>query len=143
MYQKLILVGRLGGDPDQRFTANGHAVTNFSLATNRRYNNSEGTLVEETIWWRITTWSKLAENCGLYLKKGNKAMIEGRLQGNEDGNPKIWTRNDGTPAASFEVTANMVLFLSDKGEASGEAPIQVEGSTPAATSVEEPEDIPF
>jgi len=120
MYHTLIIVGNLGRDPEMRYTPSGQAVTNLSVATNRQYTGSDGNPVKETIWFRVSTWGKTAENCNQYLKKGSKVLIEGRL--NPDpatGGPRMWTRQDGTSAASYEVTANTVRFLSTRGEEEG------------------------
>ena len=72
MYQKLVIVGNLGTDPEMRYTAAGQAVTNFSVATNRRYTSSDGNQVDETTWFRVSVWGKQAETTNQYLKKGNK-----------------------------------------------------------------------
>jgi single-strand DNA-binding protein len=138
MYHTIILVGNLGRDPEMRYTPGGQAVTNFSVATSRQYTASDGNLVKETIWFRISTWGKLAETCNNYLKKGSKVLVEGRL--NPDpatGGPRMWTRQDGTSAASYEITANTVRFMSSRTEAEGEA-----AYSESASSVGE-DDIPF
>ena len=117
MYQTIIIVGNLGRDPELRYTPNGKAVTNFSVATNRQWTNGDGETVKETVWFRVSAWGKQAETCNQYLSKGSKVLVEGRLQPDPDtGGPKIWFREDGTPAASFEVNANTVRFLSSKEE---------------------------
>ena len=138
MYQNLIIVGNLGRDPEMRYTPSGQAVTNFNVATNRKYTTSDGNQVEETTWFRVSTWGKTAEVCNQYLKKGSKVLVEGRLNPDPDtGGPKIWTRQDGTSAASFELTANQVRFLSTR--------VEDEGAYTADDSqgISEPEDIPF
>lgn len=138
MYQKLVIVGNLGTDPEMRYTPSGQAVTNFSVATNRRYTSSDGNQVDETTWFRISVWGKQAESTNQYLKKGNKVLVEGRLNPDrETGSPRIWTRQDGTSAASFEMTAEAVKFLTPRAEAESGY------STDAAQGVSEPEDIPF
>ena len=117
MYQTIIIVGNLGRDPEMRYTPGGQAVTNFSVATSRKYTGSDGTLVSETVWFRVSAWGKQAETCNQYLHKGSRVLVEGRLvPDNATGGPRIWTRQDGTPAASFEVSANTVRFLSARGE---------------------------
>ena len=117
MYHTIILVGNLGRDPEMRYTPSGQAVTNFSVAVNDSYTSSNGERVERTIWVRVSTWGKQAENCNQYLKKGRKVLVEGRLiPDSSTGGPRIWTRQDGTPAASFEVSASTVRFLSSKGD---------------------------
>lgn len=138
MYQKLIIIGNLGRDPEMRYTPSGQAVTNFNIATNHKYTTSDGNKVEETTWFRISTWGKNAENCNQYLKKGSKVLVEGRLNPDPDtGGPKIWTRQDGTPAASYELTANQVRFLSTRVE--DESAYSADNTQ----GISEPEDIPF
>jgi single-strand DNA-binding protein len=119
MFHTIIIVGNLGRDPEMRYTPSGQAVTNFSLATSRNYTDSSGQQVKETIWFRVATWGKLAETCNQYLKSGKKVLVEGRLVPDlNTGGPRIWNRQDGTPSASFEVTAQTVRFLSPRGEES-------------------------
>jgi single-strand DNA-binding protein len=137
MYHTIIIVGNLGRDPEMRYTPGGQAVTNFSVATNRQYTASDGQQVKETIWFRISTWGKQAEICNQYLKKGSKVLVEGRLVPDaSSGGPRIWTRQDGTPAASFEVSASTVRFLSARGEEEAGFPA---GQEQAQTE----DDIPF
>ncbi|RME06035.1 MAG: single-stranded DNA-binding protein [Anaerolineae bacterium] len=136
MYQKITIVGNLGNDPQMRYTPSGQAVCNFSVATNRRYTNSNGQQVDETAWFRVSTWGKLAEVCNQYLRKGRKVLVEGRLIPDPaTGGPRIWTGNDGQPRASFEVTALEVKFLSSRAEDAGMS------NDMAAPPAEE--DIPF
>jgi single-strand DNA-binding protein len=117
MYHTIIIVGNLGRDPEMRYSPSGQAVTSFSVATNRQYTGGDGQQVKETIWFRVSVWGKQAETCSQYLKKGSKVLVEGRLTPDQaTGGPRIWTRQDGTPATSFEVTAQTVRFLSSRGE---------------------------
>ena len=117
MYHKITLVGRLGGDPEMRYTPSGQAVTNFSVATNRRYTTSDGNKVDETTWFRISAWGKTAEITNEYLKKGSRVLIEGRLNPDQEtGGPRLWERQDGTSAASYEITAERVHFISTRAE---------------------------
>lgn len=140
MYHKLILVGNLGRDPEMRYTPSGQAVTNFNVATNRSYTNSEGVKVDTTWWFRVSTWGKSAEACNQYLRKGSKVLVEGRLVPDPDtGGPKLWTRQDGSSAASFEINSQEVKFLDSKAESDERV---ANGGTPVGSS-EEPEDIPF
>lgn len=114
-YQKLIIVGNLGRDPEMRYMPDGTPVTTFNLATNRRWNNADGSKGEETIWFRVSCWRRQAETAAQYLTKGSQVMVEGRLTADKaTGGPKIWTRQDGTPGASFEVTADRVVFMSGR-----------------------------
>jgi single-strand DNA-binding protein len=139
MYHKIILVGNLGRDPEMRYTPSGQAVTNFNVATNRSYTNSEGNKVDTTWWFRCSVWGKSAEACNTYLRKGSKVLVEGRLiPDQETGGPKLWTRQDDSVAASFEINASEVKFLDSKAENDERV---ANGGTP--TGSEEPEDIPF
>ncbi len=123
MYQKIIIVGNLGRDPEMRYTPSGQPVTNFSMATNRKWTNTDGTPGEETIWFRVTTWGKLGETCNQYLSKGRQVLVEGRLRPDPNtGGPRIWTRQDGTAGASFEVTAFTVRFLGGRAEGAAVSP---------------------
>ncbi len=138
MYQKLVIVGNLGRDPEMRYTPSGQAVTNFNVATNRRYTTSDGNQVDETTWFRVSTWGKQAEICNQYLKKGNKVLVEGRLNPDrETGGPRVWTRQDGTSAASYEITADQVRFLTPRGES------EMGYTDDAGPGISEPDDIPF
>ena len=120
MYQSLTIVGNVGKDPEMRYTPTGQAVTSFSVATNRQYTGSNGEQVKETIWFRVSTWGKLAETCNQYVKKGSKVLVEGRITADKNtGGPRIWTKQDGTAGASFEVTANTVRFLSSRQDGDG------------------------
>ncbi len=138
-YQKIVIVGNLGRDPEMRYTPGGQAVTNFSVATNRQYTASNGEKVKETVWFRVSAWGRQAETCNQYLKMGSKVLVEGRMTPDkESGGPRVWTRQDGTPAASYEVTAERVVFMSGRGE-EGAVP---EGAPGEETGVQEDE-IPF
>ncbi|MEA4909391.1 MAG: single-stranded DNA-binding protein [Chloroflexi bacterium] len=137
-FHTIILVGNLGRDPEMRYTPSGQAVTSFSVATNRQYTGSNGQPVKETIWFRVSAWGKLAETCNNYLRKGSKVLIEGRLTADSaTGGPRIWNRQDGTPASSFEVSASTVRFLTSRGEGEGGMGEDM-GETPMSE-----DDIPF
>jgi single-strand DNA-binding protein len=139
MYHTIIIVGNVGRDPEMRYIPSGQAVTSFSVATNRQYTNSNGEQVKETIWFRVSAWGKLAETCNMYLRKGHKVLVEGRLTPDANtGGPRIWSGQDGQARASFEVTASTVRFLTPRG---GESE-PVADDSGAYTSVEE-DNIPF
>jgi single-strand DNA-binding protein len=127
------IVGNLGGDPEMRYLDSGTPVTNFSVASNRRYSGKDGEPKEETTWFRIAAFGKLAENCNQYLGKGRQVYVVGRIRPDEDGNPRTWEGQDGTTRASFEVTAQSVQFLGSKGN----------GSDAEYEPPESEEDIPF
>lgn len=117
MYQKVIIIGNLGRDPEMRYTPTGQAVTNFSVATNRQYTASDGQQIKETVWFRVSAWGRQAETCNQFLRQGSKVLVEGRLTADPaSGGPRIWTRQDGSPAASFEISAATVRFLSTRQE---------------------------
>ena len=116
MFHKLILVGNLGRDPEMRYTPSGQAVTTLNIATNRTW-TQDGEQRKETVWFRVTVWGRQAETVNEYLRKGRQVLIEGRLNPDENGNPRVWTGNDGQARASFEVTAQTVRFLGGRGEA--------------------------
>ena len=141
MFHTLIIVGNVGRDPEMRYTPAGQAVTSFSVASNRRYTSSNGEQVNETIWFRVSAWGKQAETCNQYLKKGSRVLIEGRLTPDKgSGGPRIWNKQDGSPAASYEVTAQTVRFLTPRseGEVGGAGPDAGEMATAPAE-----DDIPF
>lgn len=120
MYQKLTIIGHLGRDPEMRYTPSGQAVTNFSVATSRKWTSRDGQAQEETTWIRVSAWGKLAETCNQYLSKGRLVMCEGRLTvDRESGGPRIWTGQDGRPRASYEMTAETVQFLGGRGDSGG------------------------
>ncbi len=117
MYQRLVLVGNLGRDPEMRYSPNGTAVTNMSVATSRKWTDAQGQLKEETAWFRVSVFGKQAETCNQYLAKGRKVLVEGDLVIDEKtGGPRVYQRKDGSYGASFEVRATTVRFLSPKGE---------------------------
>ena len=108
MFHKVTLVGNLGRDPELRYTPSGQAVANLSVATNRRFTDSSGEQRDVTVWFRVSVWGKQAETVNQYLRKGRQVLVEGRLNPDENGNPRIWTRQDGSPAASYEINAQDV-----------------------------------
>ena len=140
MYQKITIVGNLGRDPEMRYLPSGQAVTNMSVATNRRYTGSDGQRVDETTWFRVSVWGAQAETVNQYLQQGSKVLVEGRLRPDpETGGPRIWTRNDGSPGANFEITAQNVLFLSSKSD---DQAFQASEPSGISEPVDE-DDIPF
>jgi single-strand DNA-binding protein len=140
MYHRVTIIGNLGRDPEMRYTSDGTPVTNFSVATNRKWNNPDGSQGEETVWFRVTAWRRLAEVCNQYLQKGKQVYIEGRLRPDPaTGAPRMWTGNDGVTRASFEVTAAMIKFLGGRGEA---PPTEMPGGLEEPPP-EEGEEIPF
>ena len=122
MYQHITIVGRLGKNPEMRYTPNGQAVTSFSVATDRQWTDADGTKQKETTWFRVSVWGKQAETTNQYLKQGSLVLVEGRLTPDpKTGGPRIFKRQDGSEGASFELNATAVRFLSSKDEAQPEA----------------------
>ncbi len=120
MYHTIILVGNLGRDPEMRYTPSGQAVTNFSVAVDDSYTSSNGERVKRTIWVRVSAWGKQGEACNQYLKKGSKVLVEGRLTVDPaTGGPRLYSRQDGTQGASYEVSASTVRFLTSRSEGEG------------------------
>ena len=115
MFQKLIIIGRLGRDPESRVTPDGTPVTSFSVATDRRWTDANGQQQSRTTWFRVITWRRLAETCAEYLSKGALVAVEGEVQ-----EPKPYAGRDGAWHASLDVTAAAVKFLSSKGERASE-----------------------
>ena len=114
-FHTIIIVGNLGRDPEMRYTPNGNAVTSLNVASNRQYTDSSGQRIKETIWFRVSVWGKQAESCNTYLQKGSSVLIEGRLTPDkETGGPRTYTRQDGSPGASFDVSAATVRFLTTR-----------------------------
>ena len=105
---KVQLIGRLGGDPDLKYTPSGTAVANFSMATNRVWKDQDGNKQEETDWHRIVLWRKLAEIAGEYLQKGSLTYIEGRLQ------TRSWEDDNGNKHYMTEVVAENLVMLGSK-----------------------------
>ncbi len=141
MYHRIILIGNLGGDPQMRYMQDGTPVTSFSVATSEAWaDKTSGEKRERTIWWRVTAWRKLAETCNQYLSKGRQVFIEGTMTADPTtGNPRIWTDQNGQARASYEVTAQMVRFLGNKG---GAGPAEG-GGPPAGGAPGSEEDLPF
>ncbi len=117
MFQKVTIIGNLGGEPETRYLPSGTNVCSFSVATNRKWTNQDGTPGEETVWWRVSAWGKLGEICQQYLTKGRQVFIEGQIQGDrESGSPRIWTDQSGQPRASFELRADTMKMLGGRDE---------------------------
>lgn len=113
-YDKTVVVGKVGRDADTRFTPSGTQVTNFSVAVDRSYKDKSGEQVKKTIWYRVNVWGKLAEVCAS-VKKGDTVLVEGNLEPDENGNPKIW-EGEGKAKSSFDLKANEIKFLSPKSD---------------------------
>lgn len=138
---KVIIIGRLGNDPEVRYTPSGSAVAKFSVATSEEWKDKNtGEKKERTEWHRITAWGKLGEICGEYLSKGRQVYVEGRLQ------TSSYDDKDGVKRYSTEIVASDVQFLGSKESGGGRSG---GGGTPPRESFGGPgappadEDIPF
>ena len=109
-FNKIIIVGNLGRDPELRYTPQGIAVCDFSVATNERKRDKSGETQEVATWFRITLWRNLAENAAKYLKKGSQVYIEGRL-GLEE-----WTDRDGNTRQTLSVQGTEMHFIGSRGD---------------------------
>lgn len=115
---KVILIGRLGRDPEVRYMPNGEAVCNFSVATSETWNDRNGQRVERTEWHNITMYRKLAEIAGQYLKKGGLVYLEGRIQSRK------YQGKDGIERTAYDIVANEMKMLGGRNENSGGAPYE-------------------
>jgi single-strand DNA-binding protein len=140
MFHRVTLIGNVGQEPQMRYTPDGTPVTSLSVATKTSLSKEtkpecptgwkesyNGRNWEVTTWWRVTCWRGLAETVNQYVRKGQQIFVEGEMAGeaaNGNLNPRVWTGQDGTARASFEITARTVKFLGSREEgAGGGAPI--------------------
>ena len=139
-FNRIILVGNLGRDPELRYTTQGTPVCSFSVATNERRKDKTGEWQDHTTWFRVTLWGRQAETASQYLQKGRPIYIEGRLRVEE------WTDRDGRPRYGLEVHATDMQFI---GPARGDEPLAERAASAGAGAgpVEQPdlsdEDVPF
>jgi len=143
-FNKIIIVGHLGRDPELRYTAQGTPVCSFSMATTERRKDRSGEAQDQTVWFKVTLWNRLAETASQYLQKGKQVYIEGRLRVEE------YTDRDGRARTSLEVNATDMQFIgSRQDDYSGDraSSASVPSSNAAAAPAEAPdlsdEDIPF
>jgi single-strand DNA-binding protein len=137
---KVILIGRLGADPEIRYTPSGAEVATFRIATSESWTNKSGEKEERTEWHRIVAWRGLAKICGEYLNKGKLVYVEGRLR------TRSWEDRDGNKRTTTEIEASDMKMLGGVGEASRKAKEAEPESAPPATkepATKEEEDIPF
>jgi single-strand DNA-binding protein len=135
MVNKAILIGRLGGDPEVRYTPDGTMVTSFNLATNEQWKDKNGEKVQKTEWHRIVTFRKLAEICGNYLSKGSMVYVEGRIQ------TRAWEDKEGIKRTTTEIIAGGMQMLDSKG-LTKEQDSKKETPIPAYSEPHD-EDVPF
>ncbi len=139
---KVLLIGRLGNNPEIRYTNTGTAVANFNLATSENWNDKNGQRQERTEWHRVVVWGKLAELCEKYLSKGRQCFVEGRLQ------TRSWDDKDGNKRYTTEIVASTIQFLgtanaqsSANTSAMESSPEMAEGPTLESSFTED--EIPF
>ena len=137
MLCKITVIGNVGREPEMRYTPNGAAVTEFSIATSRRYTTAGGERREETEWFRVRAFGRLGEQVSQYVAKGSKLYVEGRLSSSP------WVGNDGQPRAGNEIVANEVKFLDRPGEASAGAEGRAEYSAAGGGGGVDADDLPF
>ena len=118
---KVMIIGRLGRDPEMRYTPSGRPVTTFTIATSRSWNTSEGERRTETEWFNIVAWGSLAEICKQYLNKGQQVYVEGRLQ------TRQWEDSEGVKHSSTEIVANEMIMLGERRDAN-HGPVDFEAS---------------
>lgn len=134
---KLTIIGNVGNEPEMRFTPNGKPVTSFSVATNWLYTSSEGERRQETEWFNVVAWNRLAEQCNQFLAKGRLVYVEGRIH------TRNWEGQDGQQHSKIEVIASRVIFLERRGPTSV-AEEKIEDRIDDSIGHElEPEDLPF
>jgi single-strand DNA-binding protein len=130
---RITIIGNLGNEPEMRFTPSGRPVTSFRVATNWRYTTPEGERKEETEWFSVVAWGRLAEQCNQFLTKGRLVYVEGRLR------LRTWDGQDGQRRSRNEIVADRVKFLDRQT-----AIIAAENKTDESETGEiEPNDIPF
>jgi single-strand DNA-binding protein len=138
---KVILVGRLGKDPDVRYTTEGTPVANFNLATDESFTDRAGDKQTRTEWHRIVVWKRLAEVCGEHLQKGRQVYIEGTLRNRK------WQDRGGNERTTFEIVATRMVMLGAKGGACQTANGSNGNASAAPRAETEPDltgqDIPF
>lgn len=133
---KAMIIGRLGQDPEVRYTQSNTAVANMSIATSERYKDSQGEWKENTEWHRVVAWGRLAEICQEYLKKGSQVYVEGPIQ------TRQWEDKEGQTRYTTEIKALTLTMLDSKGSGgSGDVPKQPKGSQPVSSSVDLNEDL--
>ena len=115
-FNKIIIVGNLGRDPELRYTPQGTPVCNFTLATNERRKDRSGETQDQTTWFRITLWGRQAETASQYLAKGRSVYIEGRLRVEE------WNDRDGRQRYTLEVHATDMQFIGGRAEEHAQTP---------------------
>ncbi len=132
---KVMIIGNVGRDPEMRYTPDGKANAKFSVAVSRVWTNQEGEKKEETEWFNVVAWDKLAETCGNYITKGQKVYVEGRLQ------TRTWEGQDGQKHKTTDLVARDVIFMTPRAKTA--APEDDLAMASSGGAEIEPNDIPF
>jgi len=112
MYQNLTIMGSVGRDAETRYLPTGQQMAVFSVAATRQHRDKNGALQKETTWYQLSTFGKLAEFCTLYVRKGARVLVTGRLRPDpQSGGPRLWTKRDGKVGASYEVMVESLRLL--------------------------------
>mgnify|MGYP000928415663 CR=1 FL=1 len=131
MLNKVILIGRLGRDPETRYMPNGEAVCNFSVATSEKYTDKNGQRQEATEWHNVTMYRKLAEIAGQYLKQGSQVYIEGKIKSRK------YTDKNGVERTAYDIIANELKMLGGNTQTPAQKP------QPAQAQDDISDDVPF
>jgi single-strand DNA-binding protein len=152
MHHEIELIGRLGRDPEMKYTSAGKPFTTLSVATDYKWTATNGEQKKQVIWWRVTAWGRQAETCNEHLHKGDMVFVKGRADGDRvaqaDGSeqvvPHTWTGQDGQVKASFQVNASFVRFLGGGG---GQGQPRATAPAPASNTLpgfdDDEDEIPF
>lgn len=136
-FNRVILVGNLGRDPELRYTPQGTPVCSFTMATNERRKDKSGEMQDQTTWFRVTLWGRQAETASQYLTKGRPVYIEGRLRVEE------WTDRDGKPRHTLEIHATDMQFIGGRGDDAAAAAKPAGGEPHMEQPDPADDDIPF
>ena len=136
---KIIVIGHLGRDPEMRYTPNGQGVTSFSIASSRRYTTSGGETREETEWFNVSAWGRLAETCNQFLAKGRQVYVEGRLRS------RSYEGRDGQTRFVNEINVTDVQFLGGGNQMGEDRPVNGQDSMAPnePQAFEDIDDLPF
>lgn len=128
-YNKVMILGNLGADPEMRFTPSGLPVVNFRVAVSRRFYDRDKRLIEETEWFSVVAWGKKAESCNQYLAKGRQVFVEGRLQ------TRTWQDKDNITRSRPEVVASVIQFIGNRPNKDNDFDADVDaGGSPEETA---------
>lgn len=137
MINKVILLGRLGKDPETRYTPDGNPVTSFSMATDEKYKNKSGEQVQKTEWHKIVTFGKLADICGQYLVKGKQIYLEGKIQ------TRTWENKEGAKQYTTEIVGEVMKMLDSPKQSNGQSAGQQRNTDTSNDNSIPDDDVPF